>query len=283
MKKLLMCILAGAVLAASAGAACAAIGWAGNIWPVNGNVVPEGTDVGVYFQIWKDGVTNNAGQGAGISAMLYYGPDGGPYTAVAMTFNVDVGSNDEYTANIPVAALEGKSEIWFYCEAYDSTDASTYTGAQDQNSNDPPFMLNITPVLNRDVTVYFRICLPPDTDPAYDPAPGNVCVIGDAAQLTAWGSGVVMPQPCAATSPQFYEIGIVFPAGSNPAIQYKYKKNDCNDWESVGNRSVFIDDSDVIFIMPWVDHWDNYEGDDCPICGVGTEDSTWGGIKQIYR
>ncbi|HSG29358.1 MAG TPA: hypothetical protein VLA34_12830, partial [Candidatus Krumholzibacterium sp.] len=176
MKKLLTCILAGAVLAASAGGAGAAIGWAGNIWPVNGNTVPEGTDVGVYFQIWKDGVTNNAGQGAGISATLYYGPGGGPYTPVAMTFNVDVGSNDEYTANIPVAALEGNSEIWFYCEAYDSTDASTYTGAQDQNNNDPPFMLNITPVLNRDVTVYFRLCLPPDTDPAYDPAPGNVCV-----------------------------------------------------------------------------------------------------------
>ena len=283
MKKLLSFVLVGMLLASMAGPSLAAIGWAGNVWPTHDNTVPEGTDVGVYVQAWKDGVTPGEGQGPGISFTLYYGAYGGPYTAMAMAFNTDVGNNDEYTAAIPSAALEGNSELWFYCEAYDSTDMSTYSGIQDQNSNDPPFKLNITPVLNQDVTVYFRICLPPVEDPNYDPAPGDVCVTGDAVPLTEWGTGVVLGQPCVGSSPQFYEVGILFLAGSNPAIQFKYRKNDCANWESVGNRSVFIDDTNATFLMPWIDHWDNYEGDDCPICGVGNEDSSWGRIKQMHK
>ena len=283
MKKMLMMILAVAIVSAAAGECPAAIGWAGNIWPVDGNTVIESDDVGVYFQVWKDGVTGVEGRGPGILATLYYGPEAGPYTPVEMAFNVDVGNNDEYTAVIPASALDGKAQIWFYCEAYDSTDATTYTGAQDQNGNDPPFALNITPALNQDVTVYFRICLPPEGDPLYDPTPGGVCVTGGAVALTEWGTGVVMGQPCLATSPLYYEVGVLFPVGSNPSIEYKYRKNDCENWESVGNRNVVIDDSSPMFIIPWVDHWDDYEGEDCPVCGVANEDSSWGRIKRTHR
>jgi hypothetical protein len=144
-------------------------------------------------------------------------------------------------------------------------------------------VLNITAVLGQDVMVYFRICLPPAEDPDYDPTPGDVCVVGDAAELTSWGAGVPMGQPCIETSPLYYEVGILFAAGGNPAIQYKYKKNDCVNWESVGNRMVTIDDSGPMFIIPWIDHWNNYVGDDCPLCGIGTEESTWGAIKNIHN
>ena len=282
MKKVLTCIVAAAALMALSGASIAAVGWSGYIWPTHDAVVTEGTDVAVYFQIWKEGCTDAGGQGDSLLATLYYGPNGGPYTSVAMGYWGDVGSNDEYKGDIPAAALEGNAEIWFYCEVYDSTDAST-AGGQDQNSNDPPFKLNITPVLGQEVMVYFRICLPPEGDPEYDPAPGDVCVVGDAAELTGWGAGVPMVQPCPGASPLYYEVGILFAAGGNPAIQFKYKKNDCVDWESVGNRNAYIDDTGPVFIIPWVDHWNNYVGDDCPLCGIGTEESTWGAIKNIHK
>ncbi len=283
MKKLLTVALAGILLVLFAGSSLAAIGWAGEIWPTHNQTYPEGSDIAVYLQIWKDGVTNFPGQGAGISATLYYGPNAGPYASVAMEYFGDASNNDEYRGFIPSTAFEGLSEIWFYCEAYDSTDASTYTGCKDQAQNDPPFKLNITPVLNQDVLVYFHLCLPPEGHPEYDPDPGEVCVTGDAAPLTNWSNGVPMPQPCTAHSPLFYEVGVLFPAGSNPAIQYKYRKNGCEVWEWVGNRNATIDDSADTYVIPWVDHWNNYEGDDCPLCGVGTESSSWGEIKKIHR
>ncbi len=285
MKKLLTVLVTFAFIFSAAATVQAAIGWAGNIWPVSGAVVPDNADVAVYFQVWKGGVTDadNAAPGPGLSAKLYYGPNSGPYTSLDMSYLNDVGNNDQYVGYIPKEELEGNTEIWFYCEGYDSTDTSTYTGAQDQNNNDPPFQLVITAALNQEVTVYFRLCLPPEGDPDYDPAPGDVCVTGSGAPLSDWGSGVVLGQPCPAASPLFYEVGVVFPAGSSPSIEWKYKKNDCADWESVGNRTVTIDDSAAMYIIPWVDHWNNYSGDDCLICGVGNEESTWGKIKQTYR
>ena len=283
MKKVLMFIVAATTLMALSGVSMAAVGWSGNIWPLNEAAVTEGSDVGVYYQIWKETVTDSPGQGAGLSATLYYGlSNTGPWTPLVMGYWGDVGSNDEYKGDIPAAALEGNAEIWFYCEVYDSTDATTAQG-QDQAQNDPPFVLYITPALGQDVMVYFRICLPPEQDPEYDPTPGDVCVVGDAAELTAWGDGVPMVQPCFETSPLYYEVGILFAAGGNPAIQYKYKKNDCVNWESVGNRMATIDDSEPLFIIPWVDHWNNYAGEDCPLCGIGTEESTWGAIKKIHN
>ncbi|HER43027.1 MAG TPA: hypothetical protein ENO08_01035 [Candidatus Eisenbacteria bacterium] len=282
MKKVLTFIAAAATLMALSGASMAAVGWSGNVWPTSGYTVTEGTDVAVYYQVWKDGVTNMPGAGAGLSATLYYGPNGGPYSSLAMGYWGEVGNNDEFRGDIPAAALEGNSEIWFYCEVYDSTDASTAQG-QDQASNDPPFVLNITAALGQNVMVYFRICLPPEGDPDYDPAPGGVCVTGSASELTSWGDGVAMTQPCPGSSALYYEVGILFAEGGNPAIEYKYRKNDCVNWESAGNRMVTIDDSDPTFIIPWVDHWNNYVGDDCPLCGIGTEESTWGAVKKIHR
>lgn len=282
MKKVLTFILAAVALMALSGASMAAVGWSGNVWPTHEYTVTEGADVAVYYQVWKEGYTDGEGQGDSLSATLYYGPNGGPYTSVDMPYFNDEGNNDQFQGFIPAAALEGLPEIWFYCEVYDSTDASTAQG-QDQNSNDPPFKLNITPVLGQDVLVYFRICLPPVGDPDYDPAPGGVCVTGSADSLTVWGSGIEMVQPCPGTSELYYEVGILFGAGDNPSIEYKYRKNDCADWESVGNRTEFIDDSGPVYLIPWVDHWNNYVGDDCPLCGIGTEESTWGAIKRIHN
>jgi hypothetical protein len=283
MKHLLTILCVGVFLVALTGSAYGAIGWAGQIWPVHNHTVAENSPVDVYLQIWKDLVTPPAGQGPGISATLYYGPNAGPYASVAMTYNTDIGANDEYKGTIPATALNGQSEIWFYCEAYDSTDASTYTGAQDQNNNDPPHKLNITQVLDQNVLVYFSLCMPPEGHPEYDPDPLGVSVTGDHAEITNWGSGIPLCQPCCTTSPRFYQHCVLFLAGGNPYVEYKYRRNDYVDWESGGNHSVFIDDTEATFVIPWIDHWSWYEGDDCPECGVPTRRTSWGEIKSLYR
>lgn len=277
MKRLIMFCALAVILAASG--ANATIGWAGNIWPVDGHTVTDGSDVDVYLQIWKSGYTDQAGRGDSLRATLWYGPDAGSITnQVAMSYNTDVGNNDEYVGQIPMSALQGESDIYFYCTAYDSTDGTTYEGAQDQNGNSPPFMLNITNVLSQDVTVWFSLCLPDTIGTT-----GGVCVTGSAPELTSWGDGVAMSQPCVEYSPEFYQVGITFAAGSSPYIEYKYKKDDCATWESTGNHSVTIDDSNSTFIIPVIDHWEYYEGADCPNCGVDSEESSWGAVKSIYR
>ena len=282
MKHVLAIIVACTLVVTVAGSAHAGLGWAGQIWPVHGANVTDANPVDVYVQAWKDGVTTPAGQGAGISATLFYGPNGGPYSSLAMSYNGDIGSNDEYTAQIPVGALTG-ADIWFYCELFDSTDASTYVGAQDQNGADPPFQLLVSQVLGQDVTVTFYLCMPPDGDPDYMADPGDVCITGGAAEITNWGSGVLTSLVCPGLSPQYYSVSVLFQAGGNPYVEYKYRRNGCADWETGANHSITIDDSAPIYLVPFVDHWNFYVGDDCAGCEVKTESTSWGTVKSLYR
>jgi hypothetical protein len=127
------------------------------------------------------------------------------------------------------------------------------------------------------------MCLPPEGHPDYDPAPGNVCIVGSGDALGNWSAGIVMPQPCPLESPLRYEVTIEFLKDANPYIEYKYQKNDCTDWEDYANHSLFIDDSGPVYIVPWTDHFNYYEGDDCTPCGVPVEDASWGMIKTIYK
>ncbi len=80
------------------------IGWVGNIWPNNGTSVDNKMDLTVYVQIYKAGVTDKVGQGAKILADVKYKMmDGEGYVTAAMTYNKDVGNNDEYKAVIPAS------------------------------------------------------------------------------------------------------------------------------------------------------------------------------------
>ena len=83
------------LLALGAGNAAAVIGWGGNVWPNSGAIVVPTGPINVYAQCWKGGVTDAAGQGAGIEAFCDMSVDGGAVTTVPMGFQGDVGSNDE--------------------------------------------------------------------------------------------------------------------------------------------------------------------------------------------
>jgi hypothetical protein len=204
--------------------------------------------------------------------------DGGGWTMLSTTYNGDVGNNDEYMVTIDQSYLLGASTVSVHFKVHDLTDDTWFEGTNDQNGNPPPQTYNISEVLGQDVTVYFSLCLPDTVESA-----GDVCITGGAPELTDWGDGVVMTQPCPESSPKFYQAGILFPAGSNPYVEYKYRKDACATWESTGNHSVTIDDSASMYIIPVIDHWEYYEGEDCPECGVNADESSWGAVKSIYR
>jgi len=223
-----ICLLAALGFAADAQAA---IGWAGNVWPLHGSLqVPTGP-LDVYAQVWKGGVTDSPGQGAGILGTVYYKTDLVPTeSAVAMYFQGDVGSNDEYKGVVPQYDLAGTAWVEVRVVFTDLTDNSEYADVKDQNGQGPPQRYNITNVLPNAVNVTFTMCM------SGTPTNGAPCVIGDAAVIGAWGAGVTMTN----VSGELWNVTISFPAGSNPAFQYKYKADGCTNWEWVGNRLVTL-------------------------------------------
>lgn len=223
-----ICLLAALGFAADAQAA---IGWAGNVWPLHNSVqVPTGA-VTVYAQAWKGGTTDLPGQGAGISAELFYKTDlVGTETSVAMVYQGDNGGNDEYKGDVPQSALAGAAWVEVRVVFTDQTDASTYSDVKDQNGQGPPQRFSITNVLPNAVNVTFTMCM------SGTATTGAPCVIGDAAPIGGWGTGVSMSN----VSGELWNVTITFPAGTSPAFQYKYKADGCTNWEGVGNRPVLL-------------------------------------------
>ncbi len=240
-----LCLLAALGFAADAQAA---IGWAGNVWPLHNSVqVPTGP-VTVYAQAWKGGVTDSPGQGAGISAELFYKTDIAPTeVSVAMAYQGDVGSNDEYKGDVPQSALAGAAWVEVRVVFTDLTDLTTYTGVNDQNGNPPPQRYSITNVLPNDVNVKFTMCM------SGTPTTGAPCVIGSAAQIGAWGTGVAMTN----VSGELWNVTVTFPAGSSPAFEYKYKADDCVNWEGVGNHSVLLPTNGTTLVELAPDSYNN--------------------------
>ena len=266
-------IVAVVLLVALATTAMGAVGWCGNIWPNNGVSYTTNDNIDTYVQVWKEGVTDTLGQGAGIEAYLYYKCDTDvDFIAVDMYYNTDVGDNDEYTAQIP--AGHGCSTIEYYIQIVDTTDMAECYGT-DQAGNAPNFFLPITAVTATDVLVTFQLCIS-------EGSAGDVCVTGSAPELTSWSQpGVYMGQPCPAVSPNLYEVTILFPAGSNPYVEYKYQKDDCSAWDCDPNHTFVIDDSgpsQTLGIDSWC--WGTV---DCVECGSPVEDASWGTVKSLYR
>jgi len=121
----LMAVSAAPVLAQSS------IGWGNLQWPYS-VTDPACSSEGIYGQVWMDGVTDGAGQGAGITAELGFGPVGSTPDAswnwVPATYNVDVGNNDEYVVWVNFYLPFGTYE-YTYRYMYDG-DADWYYAAE---------------------------------------------------------------------------------------------------------------------------------------------------------
>lgn len=254
MRKLFMlAIVAVAMLAA--GQALAVIGWAGNVWPNAGSSqIPTGP-FSVYVQVWKGGVTDSPGQGANIAVQMNVTNNIGGSTSIAMGYLGDIGSNDEYTAQVPQALLAGAATVTVDFVVTDLTDMTTYAPVRDQANNPAPLTYNVVNVLPNPVAVTFTMCM------SGEPTSGAPCVIGSAGVIGGWTTGVAMTQ----VSGDLYSVVVTFPAGSNPAFEYKYKKDGCNNWESVGNRGVTLPTDGTTSVVLGTDSWNNL-----PLgCGIG--------------
>ncbi len=228
-----------AVIAVFSVSAMAEVGWCGEIWPNSGSERPVGEAIAVYFQIWKDGVTDSPGRGEEIAATLYWREAGtAVWSEIHMDYNTDVGNNDEYTADIPAPTSEGIIE--FYCEALDSTDMISSTGT-DQNdvalSDSIPGEIDIVDVTEIDVTVTFQV------DMSLETVTGAVTVSGS---FNGWS-----PDADTLTDPDMddiYTADILFSAGSSPGHEYKFVNSGV--YESTSNRALTIDDSSPTMVLP---------------------------------
>ncbi|MHB9144870.1 MAG: alpha-amylase family glycosyl hydrolase [Symbiobacteriia bacterium] len=110
----------------------APIGWAGGLWPLTithtlSAVTPTPT---IYAQVWADGLTAAPGQGEGILAQVGYGPAGSDphgagWTWVPMSYDMDMGNNDQYI----VTLLPDKMGDYSFVARFSSNvgDSWTYT------------------------------------------------------------------------------------------------------------------------------------------------------------
>ncbi|MCC6475641.1 T9SS type A sorting domain-containing protein [bacterium] len=242
MKRLKVLFLIAVLCIMGAQSAYATIGWAGDIWPLNGSSHLPTNDLTVYAKVWKSGVTDSPGQGADIEGWLYYKRASEmTYTALQMTYNVaSSGSNDEYMGAIPAIALNGGENEDVYVVFKDLTDNTEYTDVRDQQGNGPNLSYVIAPGTSIDVAVTFRVdmnCVNPDL------FAGGVFFTGDFELF--WATCHPLAQMSDGDGDGIWEGTWVFPAGSNIQVQYKFQSHDetnCN-WECGGNHYLILDDS----------------------------------------
>ncbi len=232
------------MMIAMIGQLSATIGWCGNIWPNSGTSHPNGQGITVYFQIWKDGVTNGEGQGEDLSATIYYRLQGSSdYTSLEMPYFGEVGNNDEYSVAIPNEAFSAGDVVEFVCEAHDATD-DTYAYGTDQNNAGPftfasPGNYIIINETIQDVAVTFQVnmeLLEP-VEAAY--------VAGTFNSWNATGNPLSDDD-----EDMIWTATVTIPSGSNPVQEYKFING--SDWEGVDNRSFTIDDTNPTQILPAV-------------------------------
>ena len=105
----------------------------------------------------------------------------------------------------------------------------------------------------------------------------GVCATGGTDALTNWGDGASMMQ----IGTDLFQVCVPFEAGiAIPmTVEFKFKKDACATWESVGNRSFVVDNA-----MP-TESTVTYTWDDGPgVCGVvATDETSWDGLKSLYR
>jgi len=80
--------------------------WAGEAAPPHKSTVLKGNGVAVTLAVYKTGVTNADGQGAGIEAVLRYRKLSSPsFTDVVMVYDGDAGMRDVYSCALPASAF----------------------------------------------------------------------------------------------------------------------------------------------------------------------------------
>ncbi len=105
------------------------IDWANLQWPATGEIEP-GQDFDVFAQVFVNGITEGAGQGAGIISWIgYHNENTDPATWnnwTVASFNADAGNNDEYIANIGTNIIE--EGTYYYASRFQLNNGDYYFG-----------------------------------------------------------------------------------------------------------------------------------------------------------
>ncbi len=151
------------------------------------------------------------------------------------------------------------------------TDGTTAVALGTDSWNNLPLGCGVGQTLTEAKTACFQVCVDAVG------TTGGVCLIGNTAELSSWGAGV----PMTAIGTGLYQACIVFPAGMAipQNLEYKFKKDDCATWESVGNRTFTVDNA-AAAETNLTSNWDNGAGT-CLV--VPAETQTWGGLKSLFR
>lgn len=126
--------------------------WFNLQWPptINHTISTTNRTENIYGQIWVNGVTNAAGQAAGIRAQVGFGMDGtqpdAAWTWEEMSFNADAGNNDEYAGSLLPDAIGS----FDYATRYSSDGGATWfladlNGPQRDGTLDNPGALSVNP------------------------------------------------------------------------------------------------------------------------------------------
>ena len=121
--------------------------------------ITEGTSFTVYIRAYEDGITNLAGSSPRLKGWVGYSstndnPANAGWTWIPATFNVQVGNDDEYQANIPGTLTPG---TYYYAARFEIDDSMVYTyGGSGGNWNSNNVTLNV----NADVVNFANIQFP---------------------------------------------------------------------------------------------------------------------------
>lgn len=123
-------------------------GWVGSMNYPSG-AINEGSEYLAYIQVWKDGVTNAAGQGSGINCYVYFGTVssfGGGWSNIQtlpMTYVSDAGNNDVYYINIGPYLSAGLVEYTCYGVCSGSPDQYWQSGSNAELTVNAPLPVKI--------------------------------------------------------------------------------------------------------------------------------------------
>ncbi len=251
---------------------------AGNVPPLRYNVIDVlPNDVAVTFQLCMSGEPVVSGNPCVIGSAAELGSWA---NGVSMTQI----SGDLY--EVTVVFLAGDNPFFEYkyknngCVDWESvanrtvtlpTDGTTAVSLPMDSWNNLPIGCGQGQTLNQDTEICFQVCV----DLAI--SPGGACVTGNGSVLGNWSQPGISMDPLGGG---LFQACVIYPAGTPiPFVQeFKFQNQDCNNWETIANRSVTIDNS-LLPTQTLTFTWDDGQGFCAP---VSTNGYSWGLLKSQY-
>ncbi|MBI5218985.1 MAG: T9SS type A sorting domain-containing protein, partial [Bacteroidia bacterium] len=178
---------------------CSQVDWCNLQWPTSAAVC-NGTVYTVYAQVYELGVTEPAGQGAGITAWIgYNSTNTDPSTWinwVLATYNIDAGNNDEYKADLNLPA-----GVYYYASRFEYTAIYSYGGYNVGGGGFWDGVTNVSQVLTVNAL--------PTVDAGIDQtvcSGTSVTLSGSGALTYAWDNGITDGTPFTALTTTTYAV-----------------------------------------------------------------------------